>query len=404
MKSFVVGALALIFAVTLWGFWEAFHFLSAGPEPAPGQEKIFEVMPGEGFYRIADRLATEGLVTDAFRFKILAKFSGKEGTLRIGEYAVRTGMRPMELLEVLASGKSIERQITFPEGYNIFEMAELIESKGLARRAEFLTLVRDGRLIQELLGEELPSLEGYLFPETYSYTKYTPLVSVVRGMVARFKEAYALTGHEATGGMTRHQLVTLASVIEKETGAPEERPLISSVFHNRLKKSIKLQSDPTIIYGIWMATGNYKNNITRADILSPTPYNTYTVPALPFGPIANPGRDALIAAFRPAESPFLYFVSKNDGTHTFSETLAAHNAAVKAFQMNAKAREGRSWRDLGNRKAVELEGPGTGTGTAIIPPQIKPGPGKGLKPASKKKPAGKKTANGAKPAAAKTKN
>jgi UPF0755 protein len=350
MKSTILGVLIIGFAFLLWGFWEAFTFLSQGPGSPPGEERIFEVLPGEGFYRVANRLATEGLVTDAFRFKILAKLSGQEKTLRVGEYAVRTNMRPMELLEVLSSGKSIERQITFPEGSNMFEMAELIEAKGLAHRGEFLTLVKDKNLIHEVLGENLPSLEGYLFPETYNYTKYTPLASLVRGMVARFKEAYATIGHNPSAGMTRHQLVTLASVIEKETGAPDERPLISAVFHNRLKRNIRLQTDPTIIYGIWVETGNYKNNITRADIVRATPYNTYSIYGLPFGPIANPGREALAAAVAPAQSAYLFFVSRNDGTHVFSETLAGHNAAVQKFQLDRKAREGKSWRELSLRQ------------------------------------------------------
>lgn len=352
MRATVLALLLVVFGAVLWGFWEGFSFLSQGAEPSPGQERIFEVTPGEGFYRVAERLQAEGLITSALRFKILAKLSGRQRSLRVGEYSVRTNMRPIELLGVLSSGKSIERRITFPEGYNIFEMADVVEKSGLARRGEFLAVVRNRRLIRELLGEEHPSLEGYLFPETYNYTKYTPVESLVRGMVDRFRETYATIGHDPqVGGLSRHQLVTLASVIEKETGAPEERPLISSVFHNRLKKKMKLQSDPTIIYGIWVETGMYKNNITRDDITRPTPYNTYTVPALPAGPIANPGRESMAAVVSPATSDFIFFVSKNDGTHTFSATLQEHNSAVQQFQLNSAAREGKSWRELRQKKA-----------------------------------------------------
>jgi len=351
MRKFILGVLIVGFGFVLWGFWEGFTFLSRGAAPSPGQERIFEVMPGEGFYRVARRLEESGLLTSAFHFKVLAKFSGHQDSLRVGEYAVRTDMRPMELLNVLSSGKSIERQITFPEGHNMYEMADLVETKGVGSRGEFLAVVKDPKLIRELLGEDLPSLEGYLFPETYNYTKFTPIESLVRGMVARFKDAYAGVGHDPAAGLSRHQLVTLASVIEKETGAPEERPLISSVFHNRLRRNMRLQSDPTILYGIWAATGTYKQNITREDILNPTPYNTYTVAALPVGPIANPGKDALAAAVQPATSTFLFFVSKNDGTHTFSESLEQHNSAVQRFQMDRKAREGKSWRDLSQRKS-----------------------------------------------------
>jgi UPF0755 protein len=352
MRAAVLAVLIVAFGGLLWVFWEGFSFLSAGAQPSPGVERVFEVLPGEGFYKVANRLEAEGLVTSAFRFKILAKVSGQQGSLRVGEYAVKTDMRPFEILSVLSSGKSIERKITFPEGYNMFEMSDVVEKSGMAHRGEFLAAVKNKQLIQELLGEALPSLEGYLFPETYLYTKYTPVESLVRNMVARFKENYSSIGHDPkTSGLTRHQLVTMASVIEKETGAPEERPLIASVFHNRLKQKMKLQSDPTIIYGIWVDSGVYKNNITREDILRPTPYNTYTVPALPAGPIANPGRESLAAVINPATSNFIFFVSKNDGTHTFSATLREHNSAVQQFQLNSAARAGKSWRDLKQKKA-----------------------------------------------------
>jgi UPF0755 protein len=153
-------------------------------------------------------------------------------------------------------------------------------------------------------------------------------------------------------GWTRHQIVTLASIIEKETGAPEERPLISSVFHNRLLKKMRLQTDPTVIYGKAEKSGKIEINITRADLLTPSRYNTYVIPALPPGPIANPGKEALLAAVNPAASGYLFFVSQNDGTHVFSEDYSAHNRAVQKFQLDRKAREGKSWRDLQNRKTV----------------------------------------------------
>lgn len=378
MRALVVGILVFVFTLTLWVFWQAFVFLTHGPAVGPGEEKIFEVLPGQGFYSVAERLEKEGFTTSAFRFKILAKVSGQESGLRVGEYALKTDMRPMDVLEVLSSGKSIEHKITFPEGTNIFEMAAAVEQKGLAKAADFLALVRDPRLIEELLGEKLPSLEGYLFPETYKYTKYTPVQSLVKGMVARFKETYGKIVYDPNVKLSRHQLVTLASVIEKETGAPEERPLISSVFHNRLNRHIRLQSDPTIIYGIWIETGSYKQNITRDDITRPTLYNTYTVPALPLGPIANPGSEALMAAAQPATSPFLFFVSKNDGTHTFSENLGQHNAAVQKFQMDQKARTGKSWRDLKARGDTKSPAsPRMGTATVAKPTSAAKSGGRG---------------------------
>ncbi|MGE0761839.1 MAG: endolytic transglycosylase MltG [Bdellovibrionales bacterium] len=346
-KAVVVALLLAMFAGGLIGLWQTIRFLAGGPVPTgQGEERIFEVLPGEGFYRVASRVEQEGLVTSALKFKILAKLSGQADSLRVGEYAVRTDLRPIELLSILSSGKSIERQITFPEGYNIYDIALAVEQKGLGKKEELIRLARDPRIVEKLLGEKLPSLEGYLFPETYKYTKYTSLESLLKSMVERFKERYATLGYGPNEPMTRHQIVTMASVIEKETGAPEERPLISSVFHNRLKRGMRLQSDPTILYGIWSETGEWKQNITREDITRHTPYNTYTVAALPVGPISNPGLEALASVGQPATSEFLFFVSKNDGTHTFSENFAQHNSAVQKFQIDRKAREGKSWRDL----------------------------------------------------------
>lgn len=379
MKKLVTGLLFIGFAFALVVMWQGIRFLAGGPLPSgEGEERIFEVSPGEGFYKIANRLEQEKLISSAFKFKILAKFSGHADSLRVGEYAVRTDLRPIEMLTILASGKSIERQITFPEGANILEMANAIEGKGIGKKDDFLQKARDPILIESLLGEKQASLEGYLFPETYKYTKYTTLEQLIRSMVDRFKENYASLGYESNA-MTRHQMVTLASVIEKETGAPEERPLISSVFHNRLKRGMRLQSDPTILYGIWAQTGEWKQNITRDDITRPTPHNTYTVPALPTGPVSNPGRDALEAAGHPATSEFLFFVSKNDGTHTFSENLEQHNNAVQKFQMNAQAREGKSWRDLNKRGEATPAGTGVTAATKSAAPKT-PAPKKERKP------------------------
>lgn len=210
----------------------------------------------------------------------------------------------------------------------------------------FLKRVRDPQYTQNLIGEPASSLEGYLFPETYNYTKYTSLDELIRAMVSRFQAVYRDVSKDYKGPLSRYQVVTLASVIEKETGAPQERELISSVFHNRLKKGMRIQSDPTIIYGYWVETGEPLRNIRKSDIRRPTPYNTYTVKALPIGPVANPGREALRAAMFPADSEYFYFVSRNDGTHIFTTNYKDHLQAVKDYQLNRSAREGKSWRDL----------------------------------------------------------
>lgn len=340
-------ALTTAVAVAFFGF-QAFRFLAAGPGRAD-EKIVFEIPGGTSFQQIAADLQAKGLIIDAYKMRILAKLTNQDARVKRGEYELNRSMTPQKILGILVEGKSIQYPITFPEGTNIFEMASMLESKGLFKANDFLKACRDKALIQQLLGVDVSSLEGYLFPETYNLTKYTPIKELITTMVQNFKNAYQqleANGSTAPVTLARHEIVTLASVVEKETGAPEERPTIASVFYNRLQKNMKLQSDPTIIYGIWTETGSYKQNITKDDILRPTRYNTYTVARLPFGPIANPGREALAAVMKPATSDFLFFVSRNDGTHIFTKTYQDHQKAVANYQLNPAAREGKSWRDL----------------------------------------------------------
>jgi UPF0755 protein len=348
--KFVAAVLAIVLAGA--GF-EAFRFLSAGPGQST-EQIVFEIPNGSSFKKIAEELEAKGVVASSLKLRILAKLGALGGRVKRGEYALNKGMTPQEILGVLISGKSIQYPVTFPEGANVYEMAAAVEAKGIFKAADFLAATRDKKIIQELLGVEVSSLEGYLFPETYNVTKYTPLKELLATMVQNAKNTYSHLENQikADGKMpslSRHEVVTLASIVEKETGAGEERPLIASVFFNRMKKNMRLQSDPTIIYGIWSETGAYKQNITREDISRPTKYNTYTVPRLPWGPIGNPGRDSLMAVMRPAPSEYVYFVSRNDGTHVFTRTYEEHLKAVKSFQLDASAREGKSWRDLKTR-------------------------------------------------------
>lgn len=307
---------------------------------------IISVDPGQTLRSVSAELESLGAVSDSRKFYWFGRFKSADKKIRVGEYAVAASMTPAEVLNIIVSGKSIERPITVTEGMNIFEISEQVEKQKVAKKEEFLRLVKDQKLIKELLGEEALSLEGYLFPETYNVTKFTTADALIRMMVGRFMDVFADVPKTT---MTRRQHVTLASIIEKETGAPEERAVISSVFHNRMIKGMRLQTDPTVVYGIFFNTGKWDKNISKNDLLTDTIFNTYTRYGLPPGPIANPGREALIAAAKPATTNFLYFVSRNDGTHVFSPTYEAHNAAVKSFQMNRKAREGKSWRDLQKR-------------------------------------------------------
>lgn len=347
----LVAVLSLGVALGGAGGFFAYTFLMTSPSQE-STEVIYEVTPGQSFNAVAKDLEVKGVIKNAQLFSIYARLLNERGNMKRGEYALRLNMSPREVLNVIVSGKSISKPFTVAEGLNIYEISDLYEKQGFGKKADFLALAKDKKLAEQLLAEPAESLEGYLFPETYMITKFDGTKELITSMVKRFMAVYKEIGAEATlPGWSRKQIVTLASIVEKETGAKEDRPLVSSVFHNRLEKKMKLQTDPTIIYGIADQTGVMPNNIRKDDILRPTRYNTYVIAALPPGPISNPGRESLMATLKPASSQYLYFVSRNDGTTVFSADLGNHNKAVQNFQVNAKARQGKSWRDLKSKEA-----------------------------------------------------
>lgn len=355
VKGLGFAFVTLLIAVTLAVGFFYYQFLVA-PAGSDKTEIVFDVAPGSSFALLSQRLQDQGLVRNAFIFSKYARFKNLTSKLKVGEYSLNKTMSPDEILATLISGRSIARRLTIAEGLNIYDIGEIIEKAEFGKKEEFLKLVKDKDLIKSLLGEELNSLEGYLYPETYMITKYENIRSIITQMVKRFLSVW--NDVEMTYkpiDWSRNKVVTFASIVEKETGAGFERPLVSSVFHNRLKKNMKLQTDPTVLYGMAIKQGKMPFNISKKDLLTPTSHNTYTNYGLPPTPISNPGKDALIATLRPAQSNYLYFVSKNDGTHVFSESLVAHNAAVKTFQMDPKAREGKSWRDLKKTQSLPVE-------------------------------------------------
>jgi UPF0755 protein len=262
-------------------------------------------------------------------------------------------MSPFAILLTFTSGISIVHPVTVREGENIYEIAQDLREKNLISSARtFLALCNNQEFIASLehfKNDPPHSLEGYLLPDTYFLDRTLSEQDIAKKMVHHFFEFWGPDQEKQSQekGIPRNNLITLASMIEKETGAAEERPLISSVFYNRLRKKMKLQSDPTTIYGIW---NRYHGSLHKADLREKNEYNTYQISGLPAGPIANPGKEAISAALKPAESNFLYFVSHNDGTHEFTSNYADHLAAVRKFQLNPKAREGKSWRDLARRQ------------------------------------------------------
>lgn len=321
------------------------QFLFEGPEKV-GREVIYEVKLGQSFNSISRDLQAKGVLKSAEAFSVYGRFTRQIPNVKVGEYKLSTAMTPPQVMAVITSGYSVTRAITIPEGYSIFEIAELLELKGFASRAEIMKLAFNKEFAKKLLGVERPSLEGYLYPDTYGFTKYMGAEKILGEMVKTFKENFARVPKPYPFEWNDYQVITMASIIEKETGAPHERQIISSVFSNRLKKNMRLQTDPTIIYAKALHSGKLVIDIKRADLSWSHPYNTYTRPGLPPGPISNPGFDAMKAAVNPAITDFLYFVSQNDGTHIFSETYEKHSAAVRKYQQNRKAREGKSWRDL----------------------------------------------------------
>jgi UPF0755 protein len=320
--------LSIICVLIIYGGWYASYVLSPGPETST--ETVIVTIPrGTSVRGIRDILAREGVIHGDIRFLMLAKFTGYGTRLQAGEFRLRTGVRPGEVLRELAFARSIQHAITIPEGLRAAEIAEIFGKLGWCNPKRFLKLITDESYLKQLGFDHVSSLEGYLFPDTYLFTRdINGAEKIIPIMVKRFTDVWG----ELTTGIQevpdREKTVILASIVEKETGAPEERPLIAGVFHNRLRLGMRLQSDPTVVYG----SNKFAGLISKKDLRTVTPYNTYTIPGLPVGPICNPGKEALAAVLQPTPTKSLYFVSKNNGTHYFSETLIEHNRAVEKYQ------------------------------------------------------------------------
>lgn len=284
---------------------------------------------GSTFQFVAALLEREGLIKSRSVFVLIGKSQSADRKVQAGEYELNPGMTPAEILSKLLNGEVLLHPLTIPEGLTITQIADVVSQQGLTDRVEFLRLAKDRAFVASL-GIKAETLEGYLYPDTYRFPRPIEAREVLVAMVEQLRQVVGpdLLARMQELKMTIHEVLTLASVIEKETGAGGERPEISAVFHNRLKKHIPLQSDPTVIYGLPAFDGN----LHKKDLSSPSPYNTYRVQGLPPGPIANPGIQAIRATLYPSDSRSLYFVSRNDGTHQFSATLIEHNKAVEKYQ------------------------------------------------------------------------
>jgi UPF0755 protein len=308
---------------------------SLSPVAPNAAEQRFEVLAGTGLWQIARNLQSAGIVRDARALVLLARWRGVDGSLRAGEYALSPTWPAERVLEQIVSGRVITYEVVLPEGLTAVEIAARLEAATLARADEFLAVVRDPAVAQEF-GVQGSSLEGYLFPETYRMPHGLSAKRVARVLVDQFLEEWTpLAAGAKERGFDMQQTVTLASIVEKETGAAPERPLVASVFWNRLAIGMRLESDPTTIYGI----PDFDGNLRRPHLEDETnAWNTYRIAGLPPTPIANPGAASLAAVVRPAESDYLYFVARGDGTHVFSRSYSEHLANVARFQRRAGSR------------------------------------------------------------------
>lgn len=311
--------------------WSAWHLLT--PHQGYAEPEVFVLIPrGSSLGSISQVLEDQGVIRSAFFFKAYLRLTRGSPSLKAGEYRFDRPLTISDVAEKLLRGDIYYHRVTIPEGLVLERIAEILEAAGFGGVERYQQIMKDPTLISELdAGAE--DLEGYLYPDTYFLTRDMDEDAVVRRMVGRFREIW--TPEKARRAkeleMSVREIVTLSSLIEKETAMEDERPLISAVFHNRLKLNMKLDCDPTVIYAVSQVK-EYDGIIHRSDLALDSPYNTYLYPGLPPGPIANPGEKSIQAALYPAEQDYLFFVSRNDGSHIFSSTYGEHRQAVNRYQ------------------------------------------------------------------------
>lgn len=338
-RSKVAGWLIfLLLSSGVWGITHVWVLLST-PFLPDAEPKIVEIPRGTAISQISQLLSRQGIIPSSRLFSLLVWITGKGGKLKSGEYLLNASMSSREALEQLEKGVVVSHRVTIPEGSTVRQIAKFLAQAGLINKEVFLEATLDRQLLEEL-SIPIPNIEGYLFPDTYYFAKGLSPKEIIHTMAAEMQTNF-VPEHIAQMeriGYTTHQILTLASLIEKEGALPDERQIISAVYHNRLRKRRLLQCDPTVIYALGE---DFDGNLKRKHLRLDSPYNTYRYRGLPPGPIASPGREAILAALYPAKVNYFYFVSKNDGSHQFSATLKEHNNAVVKYQ---KRRSGRKRR------------------------------------------------------------
>lgn len=331
-RNLSIIVLGIVFVSVLYLIAELLLPLPLGNKPVE-----FEVKRGQTFREVINSLSEKGLIRDKGLFLIIGRLTGIDRNIKAGYYPLWGNMTPLQVFDALRKGKIIEYEITIVPGDSLLEIGKKLSSLGIVSEEEFERLSRNKDLL-ERLDIDAPSLEGYLFPDTYRFPKGFDIKEVIELMVERLREKFndEMLMRTFELGMSEREILTLASIIEKEAVKDEERPVISAVYHNRLKRNMPLQADPTSIYGIKSS----KESITKKDLLRKTPYNTYVIKGLPPGPIASPGLESIMAALYPEDAPYLYFVSNNDGTHNFSVSLKDHERAVRLYREKKRGTEG----------------------------------------------------------------
>jgi UPF0755 protein len=320
----ITGIIFLLLAFFILGF----GISVIKPADKTGGEQTIIVSEGMSLQEVAAKLESKEIIKSRTVFMVWARLMRYSRMIKAGEYRLSPKMAPIRIMEILTKGLIITYPVTLPEGLSLYQIAGILSERGLIDRKQFISIAESGDYIKTL-GIKAPSLEGYLYPDTYQFARGLSAGTIIDTMINRFMDVVRpLREQVKASNMKLEEIITLASIVEKETGKAEERPVIASVFLNRLSKKMRLESDPTVIYGI----KDFSGNLTRKDLNTPTPYNTYVIRGLPPGPIANPGIESISAVLNPAETDYLYFVSKNDGSHHFSRTLQEHNKAVTIYQ------------------------------------------------------------------------
>ncbi len=332
MRTFFTLVLLLVLGVGGWLAWALLLPVT------PQGQKIVLLRPGFSTRRIARELQAAGVIRSANAFLVWHAFHRRR-FLMAGEYLFDKSADARQIHSRLVRGDVYFRQVVVPEGYTMFDIARAVQDAGLGSSEDFLKSARSDTTLISDLAPGAQTLEGYLFPATYEFTRTQSDKDMVAAMVKEFRRVAREIGlsNDATQGRDLPQIVTLASIVEKETAVPEERPIVASVYYNRIAKKVALQADPSVIYAE-LLQGSYQGALHHADMQDDSPYNTYRHPGLPPGPIGNPGKSSLEAAMHPAQTDYFYFVSDGNGHHRFAESLEEHNKNVAQYR---RAMQGR---------------------------------------------------------------